>query len=502
MHIKSINSRLIKSLFICFLFTGSLRPANACGYDGERRPESIAEKMENSQYVFEGVIIKITAPKFDPIGGYLTEYGYATVEVEQYFKGIGTKDVKIFIDDNYSSCDYESYGVGIRHVFFTKNIIGGLLSPVFDHPFGSARDIDTEIFIEAAMAKKCMATYDNDILTIPCIAHKEHEQIYKAKLQNTKSLDNLTLALVSAHKKSNIHIKRARATKNKGFCYSVSTPPYTPNICPSPAEKPLTIADKLKSSDYTFDGTIIEIANSHVKVKINQYFKGFGLDEVKMERYQGESEITGHYTLNKHVLFFIYGGGYLDNNFALPSVLSGYDPSTMLEMNPDNFMEVATATECMATYNKGYLSVPCIAHKNTRKVYRAGLNTIKTKDNISLSVLSVTPKTDIKQKAIVNKVAFTGQDMYTYPNEYYFTVTGIFANGCQKLGSISTTQGYKKFMVTMLLQDQSPNPACTMTPIPFEKTITIKLSGLRTGSYTINVNDSVSAPFYYLNPAL
>jgi hypothetical protein len=159
-------------------------------------------------------------------------------------------------------------------------------------------------------------------------------------------------------------------------------------------------------------------------------------------------------------------------------------------MNAKNFTDIAAITKCMATYDRGVLIVPCVAHQESQKVYYAELNTVQSSENLTLAVNFVVPKTDVKSLATVNEVEWAGTGIPTYPNTVYFNVKGIFSNGCGRLGTISTSRLGSRFNVS-ILREGSFGP-CTMALVPFEKKISIDLTGLSFTNYTIYINGVVT----------
>ncbi|MCK5830534.1 MAG: hypothetical protein KAH20_09550 [Methylococcales bacterium] len=157
---------------------------------------------------------------------------------------------------------------------------------------------------------------------------------------------------------------------------------------PVPSAKPASIAEKAHSSSYVFDGVITEITKTHIKVRVNQYFKGKGGNEVIISEHQ-QTSCDDQFTLNQRALFFTTG----DIDKQLDAVYDGAFGSVR-KMHPETFGEITATTECMANYEENVLNIPCVIHRETNKVYQATLASRSTKGNLTFSVNSIQEKTD------------------------------------------------------------------------------------------------------------
>ena len=169
MHKKLIT--LLKLLFTFSLFLNFSNSAYACSPAPDAKPATLTEKLQNSDFVFEGVVTEITDT-------------FIKIKTEQYFKGEGLKEVKI--QNRQNSCS-DQFILNQHGLFFTQGNMGKTLEAVYDGAFGSSREMNADNFGEITATIACMATYQNSILTIPCITDNQTKQIYQANLNPTNS---------------------------------------------------------------------------------------------------------------------------------------------------------------------------------------------------------------------------------------------------------------------------------------------------------------------------
>lgn len=168
-----------------------------------------------------------------------------------------------------------------------------------------------------------------------------------------------------------------------------------------------------------FDGVVTEITDTFIIIKVEQYFKGAGLSEVKITQNKAqEASCTDRYVLEQRALFFTKG----TMGEPLEAVYDGAFGS-MRDMSVDNFSAITAATNCMATYEAGLLSVPCIAHKDSQKVYQVILAPISTTGNLSFSV------------SHAQQVTHTAMPMETFDNGEIGTALNNWEKGITGLGS-------------------------------------------------------------------
>ncbi|NOQ15495.1 MAG: hypothetical protein GQ581_00375 [Methyloprofundus sp.] len=129
-----------------------LTTAYACLPPLDAQAANIAQKAQNSTYVFAGTVTEINE-------------AHTVVAVDQYFKGSGLSEVKITGFNSHSCSDHLI--VDQHALFFTTGSMGGTLEAVYDSAFGSIRAFDAATFTEITAANKCMASYENGLLKIP-----------------------------------------------------------------------------------------------------------------------------------------------------------------------------------------------------------------------------------------------------------------------------------------------------------------------------------------------
>lgn len=160
---------------------------------------------------------------------------------------------------------------------------------------------------------------------------------------------------------------------------------------PALGEKPASIAEKAQASHYVFDGTVIEIGETHIKVQVEQYLKGVGSNEVRIAHGTKENSCADHFVLNQRALFFTKG----EMGQPLEAVYDGAFGS-IRAMTVDNFNQMTATKNCMATYENGRLIVPCISHKGFQKIYQAMLVPVSATEDLTFSINSVSPVSNIQ----------------------------------------------------------------------------------------------------------
>jgi LysM repeat protein len=77
--------------------------------------------------------------------------------------------------------------------------------------------------------------------------------------------------------------------------------------------------------------------------------------------------------------------------------------------------------------------------------------------------------------------------------EYVATLVGNFPDGCSTLGEAETTVTGNNIVVTVFA-DSPPDAVCALGLVPFEETITLDLSEIAPGEYTVVVNETTTTP--------
>ena len=82
------------------------KPARACSPAPGSRPSSIAQRVEGSQYIFEGTVTQVQGNS-------------VVIQVNEYFKGQGPKTITL-IGFNQTSCD-DFLSSGEHRLFFGED---------------------------------------------------------------------------------------------------------------------------------------------------------------------------------------------------------------------------------------------------------------------------------------------------------------------------------------------------------------------------------------------
>ncbi len=145
---------------------------------------------------------------------------------------------------------------------------------------------------------------------------------------------------------------------------------------------------------------------------------------------------------------------------------------------PIILMAVATNIECLATYDNGNLQIPCVSVTGGEQMYYADLSEQKDSKNFAITL--------IQAWADVETVDI--QILESLPVQVIVVVKGNLSNGCQQLDKINTIQAGNKFTITIGKKSIDEQMICTQALVPFEKTIPLNVKGLKSGTYSVNVN--------------
>lgn len=77
--------------------------------------------------------------------------------------------------------------------------------------------------------------------------------------------------------------------------------------------------------------------------------------------------------------------------------------------------------------------------------------------------------------------------------EYIATLVGNFPDSCSTLGEVETAVTNDTIVVTAFA-DSPPDVVCALGLVPFEETITLDLSEIESGEYTVVVNETATIP--------
>ncbi|OKH55912.1 hypothetical protein NIES2101_01195 [Calothrix sp. HK-06] len=123
-----VKSKLVGVAFFVSIVLGAIlsQPASACKPAPGSRPATLAARVDNTPYVFDGTVIRVNEDK-------------VTVRVKRYFKGKGSRIVTLK-GFNRTSCDNFITTTGARYLFFAKPAEKKILTAVYDGAFGSVRE--------------------------------------------------------------------------------------------------------------------------------------------------------------------------------------------------------------------------------------------------------------------------------------------------------------------------------------------------------------------------
>lgn len=216
---------------------------------------------------------------------------------------------------------------------------------------------------------------------------------------------------------------------------------------------PASIAKKAQDSSYVFDGVVTEVADTFIRVRVEQYFKGEGVRDVRIAQHnEQQNSCSDHFVLDQRALFFANG----DMEGLLDAVYDGAFGS-IRELSANNFSEITTATECMATFEGGMLTVPCISLNGTKEVYQARLEAISAANGLKFLL------SDAQQVADATS-ATDNPDKITAPKNCMATYKGgILAAPCiahketkkvyQAILDPTNSTGNLKFLVSYVQQE-------------------------------------------------
>jgi len=255
---------------------------------------------------------------------------------------------------------------------------------------------------------------------------------------------------------------------------------------PSPGSKPASIAEKVKTAPYVFEGTTTEVHPPQVTIQVAQYFKGNGPAKVKMVGFN-ENSCSNFLTVGQRAIFFGKG----DIKTTLSAVYDGAFGS-IRSVSPETFSAITASIECMATYYDGFLQVPCIAVKGVDKIYITDLLQKSTVpmlflvDKVQLKKPSIEAD---KPKAHVEEIEI--QILESFPIQIHVVAKGFLSDSCEKIKQIDTKRSDNTFTVTMTTH--SVGEVCTEALVPFERVIALEVEGLKAGIYTVDVNGVVDS---------
>ena len=252
---------------------------------------------------------------------------------------------------------------------------------------------------------------------------------------------------------------------------------------PSLDAQPASIAEKVQAATYVFQGSVKEVNESDVTIQVDQYFKGNGFNEVKINGFNQHS-CSDFLTVGQSAVFFAEG----DINTTLSAVYDGAFGS-IRQISTQTFVEITSAIGCMATYHEGVLEVPCVAVQDAGKIYTANLLWQKSSDPMVFSLQNAQLKKPLSVMAEKTKAHVEAIEILTlesFPVQIYVIAKGYFANGCGRIDKVDTEKSANTFTVT--ITTHTVCEVCTQALVPFEENIPLDVNGLKAGVYSVDVN--------------
>jgi hypothetical protein len=101
-------------------------PVHACKPAPGSKPASIETRIQQTPYVFDGIVTKVNQDKL-------------TIRVKRYFKGKGSQNI-VLSGFNQTSCQNIIKKTGDRYLFFAQPQNKNNWNAVYDGAFGSVRE--------------------------------------------------------------------------------------------------------------------------------------------------------------------------------------------------------------------------------------------------------------------------------------------------------------------------------------------------------------------------
>ena len=77
----------------------------------------------------------------------------------------------------------------------------------------------------------------------------------------------------------------------------------------------------------------------------------------------------------------------------------------------------------------------------------------------------------------------------SFPLQARAIVSGYFPNGCIELSEIAVEQDGQDFILTIQTRQPAGDIECTEALVPFEESVSLDISGLEAGTYTVIAQD-------------
>ncbi|MEN8217424.1 MAG: hypothetical protein ABFS56_13865 [Pseudomonadota bacterium] len=252
---------------------------------------------------------------------------------------------------------------------------------------------------------------------------------------------------------------------------------------PEVGSQPASLAERLKTATYVFEGIVTAVNPPQVTIKVVQYFKGrSGPNQLTMTGFN-EHSCSDFLTLDQHAIFF--GEGEMSTLGTLLTAVYDDAFGSIQEVSSENIAAIAAAVDCMATYHNGQLHVPCIAVTGIDKIYGADLSWHALSNPMLFSVTDVQASSGInKPRAHIETIDIV--ILESFPVQVRVVAKGYFSDGCGRIDQIHTIRAGNSFNIT--ITTRSVGEACTQALVPFEEVIELNVYGLKAGTYTVDVN--------------
>ena len=288
---------------------------------------------------------------------------------------------------------------------------------------------------------------------------------------------------------------------------------------PIPGAQPSTISQRVDEASYVFEGQVTASEGNVLTIEIDEYFKGEGTQEVKLDGLINHS-CGGFYEVGDRAIFFATKGAEttLDAKFdgAFGATLPANEEFRQkIQVNQSQNLSLKNEN-CTAIYDGSQLYIPCVKIEGVDEIYRARFSTEfygkilqfnlreierfeKAGEDIDPDfgqpVDSEKPVTTDKTFAKVDEV-----EIISEASSHTLRVAGILTDGCQKLAPLPESlalTGNGDFVVSIMATSSAKDEetACTAAIEPFEVMIPLVTDELKPGEYKVTVNEKITETF-------
>jgi len=304
-----------------------------------------------------------------------------------------------------------------------------------------------------------------------------------------------------------------------GFIASIVMSSATWACSPIPGAQPSTISQRVDEASYVFEGQVTASEGNVLTIEIDEYFKGEGTQEVKLDGLINHS-CGGFYEVGDRAIFFATKGAEttLDAKFdgAFGATLPANEEFRQkIQVNQSQNLSLQNEN-CTAIYDGSQLYIPCVKIEGVDEIYRARFSTEfygkilqfnlreierfeKAGEDIDPDfgqpVDSEKPVTTDKTFAKVDEV-----EIISEASNHTLRVAGILTDGCQKLAPLPESlalTGNGDFVVSIMATSPAKDEetACTTAIEPFEVMIPLVTDELKLGEYKVTINENITETF-------